>query len=621
MRALSTVKMLLGGLWRALDGLRKGLHLTFLLFFLIILLAGLAPDQVQIPRNAALIIAPEGVLVDQLSGDPFERAIAKAQGLAMNETLLKDLIDAIRAAQDDDRIEALVLQLSRLGGSGLSKLQELANEIVRFKASGKPVIAVGDDFSRDQYYVAAHADEIYMSRMGSVYIDGYSRFMPYYKSAIDNLYIDFHVWTVGEYKSFVEPITRDDMSPEDREASEVFLGALWDAYQADVTAARELPSDALQRYADDAVELLTEAAGDSAQMALDFGLVDELLTRDRIRERVRDLVNEDDEPEDDDDNEYPRIGHSDYVAAVRTEERASSQEDKIAVIVASGTILDGSQSPGSVGGDSTAATIRRATEDDDVKALVLRVDSPGGSAFASGVILRELQVFQETERPLVVSMGSVAASGGYWISMGADEIWASPTTITGSIGVGATFPTFSRSLDQLGIHVDGIGTTALSGQGNPLRELGPDVGEVVQQMIEHIYADFIGQVAEFREKDLDEVDEVARGRVWIAADAQAFGLVDELGDLDDAVASAAELAGLGEDEYRVEYLEKELSFAEQIALELTLVAAPVAGVLDVGPRVPAAFQKLLDVAAEPFRFVDSLNDPRDLYVYCFCEIR
>ena len=621
MRALSTVKMLLGGLWRALDGLRKGLHLTFLLFFLIILLAGLAPDQVQIPRNAALIIAPEGVLVDQLSGDPFERAIAKAQGLAMNETLLKDLIDAIRAAQDDDRIEALVLQLSRLGGSGLSKLQELANEIVRFKASGKPVIAVGDDFSRDQYYVAAHADEIYMSPMGSVYIDGYSRFMPYYKSAIDNLYIDFHVWTVGEYKSFVEPITRDDMSPEDREASEVFLGALWDAYQADVTAARELPSDALQRYADDAVELLTEAAGDSAQMALDFGLVDELLTRDRIRERVRDLVNEDDEPEDDDDNEYPRIGHSDYVAAVRTEERAPSQEDKIAVIVASGTILDGSQSPGSVGGDSTAATIRRATEDDDVKALVLRVDSPGGSAFASGVILRELQVFQETERPLVVSMGSVAASGGYWISMGADEIWASPTTITGSIGVGATFPTFSRSLDQLGIHVDGIGTTALSGQGNLLRELGPDVGELVQQMIEHIYADFIGQVAEFREKDLDEVDEVARGRVWIAADAQAFGLLDELGDLDDAVASAAELAGLGEDEYRVEYLEKELSFAEQIALELTLVAAPVAGVLDVGPRVPAAFQKLLDVAAEPFRFVDSLNDPRDLYVYCFCEIR
>jgi len=616
MSALRLMKSLLAGLWRGLDGVRKGLHLIFLLVFVIVLLASVAPDQPQIPREAALVIAPQGVLVDQLSGDPFDRAIAKARGIPRAQTLLKDLIEAIQAAGDDDRIEAIVLRLDGLTGSGLSKLQELSGEIVRFKESGKPVIAVGDTFDRNQYYIAAHADEIYLSPMGSVPIDGYSRYMPYYKSAIDSLYVDFHVWTVGEYKSFVEPITRDDMSPEDRESTEVFLGALWDAYQADVTAARGLPSDALQRYAENAVELLTEAVGDTAQMALDYGLVDELLARHQVRARLKALVNDDEE-----DDDYERIDHADYLAAVRVGEGESSAENKVAVIVASGTILDGSQPPGTVGGDSTVAMIRRANEDEDVKALVLRVDSPGGSAFASDVILRELEAFQASERPFVVSMGSVAASGGYWISMGADEIWASPTTITGSIGVGATFPTFSRSLDQLGVHVDGLGTTSLAGQANPLRELGPDINELIQQMIQHTYAEFIGQIADFRSKELAEVDAVARGRVWIATDAQAHGLVDELGGLDDAIASAAELADLAEDDYRTEYVEKELSFTELLALEFVHVVGPAVRILDVGPHVPDTLQRLIDIAVEPFRLVDLLNDPRDLYVYCFCDIR
>ncbi|MED5534094.1 MAG: signal peptide peptidase SppA, partial [Pseudomonadota bacterium] len=413
------VKSLFAGVWRVLNGVRKGLHLGFLLLLFIIFLASIVPDQPQIPRDAALIISPRGSLVDQLSGDPLERAFAEVRGTPLNETLLRDLVDALRAAKNDERIETVVLQLDGLTGSGLSKLQELSGEILRFKESGKSIIAVGDTFDRNQYYIAAHADEIFMSPMGNIPIDGYSRYQPYYRSAIDNLYIDFHVWTVGEYKSFVEPITRDDMSPEDREASEVFLGALWDAYQADVTAARGLPSDALQSYADNAIELLTEAGGDTAQMALDYGLVDELLTRDQIRGRVRRLVNG--EEDDDEKEDYARIGYEDYLRAVQAGERGSSSEgNRIAVIVASGTILDGSQPPGSVGGDSTSAMIRSVSEDEDVKALVLRVDSPGGSAFASDVILRELEAFQDSGRPLVVSMSSVAASGGYWISMGAD---------------------------------------------------------------------------------------------------------------------------------------------------------------------------------------------------------
>ena len=396
---------------------------------------------------------------------------------------------------------------------------------------------------------------------------------------------------------------------------EVFLGALWDAYQADVTAARQLPGDALQRYADETVELLAAAGGDTARMALDYGLVDDLLSRGQIRQRLDELVGEAD------DDDYDTVDVSDYLAATGMATEEPDTDDAIAVIVASGSILDGSQPPGTVGGDSTARTIRRATEDDDVKALVLRVDSPGGSAFASEVILSELQDFRESGRPLVVSMSSVAASGGYWISMGADEIWASPTTITGSIGVGATFPTFSRTLDQVGVHVDGVGTTWLSGQGSPLRELSADVSAMVQHGVERVYADFIRKISEFRDKSVEDVDMIARGRVWIASDAQEFGLVDELGNLDDAIASAAALADLAEGEYRVQYFTRELNLAEQIALELIQVAAPLTRALNIGPRFPESLQTLLEIAAEPFRFVDRLNDPRDIYVYCFCDVR
>lgn len=610
------MKSVFVGIWRAVEGVRKILHLIFLLAVVGVLIAGLATQEPpRVPAQAALMVAPEGALVEQLSGGVLERALAEAQGVSMGETLLKDLVDAIRAAADDDRIEALVLDPGGLTGGGLSKLQELADEIVRFKESEKPVIAIGDNFTRDQYYLAAHADEIYMNPMGLVWISGYSRFPTYYKSAIDNLYIDFHVWTVGEYKSFVEPVSRDDMSPEDREASEVFLAALWDAYQADVTAARQLPGDALQRFADDSVVLLAAAGGDFARMALDFGLVDELLTRDQIRERLDELVGD---PEDDD---YETVGTSEYLAAAGTSEEDPDTDDTIAVIVASGSILDGTQPPGTIGGDSTAATIRRATEDDGVKALVLRVDSGGGSAFASEIIQRELQFFRESGRPVVASMSSVAASGGYWISMGADEIWASPVTITGSIGVGATIPTFSRSLGRIGVHVDGVGTTRLSGQDNLMRALGDDFAAMIQHSIERVYADFIGNIAEYRDKSVEDVDEVARGRVWIASDAQTFGLVDDLGNLEDAIASAATLADLPEDEYRVQYYTRELTIAEQIALEMIRMVSPITRALKVGPLLPESLQTLLNIAAEPFRMIDHLNDPQDIYAYCFCDVR
>ena len=623
MKLLGLVKKSLSWIWRVLDGTRKVLQLVVLLFVLILVLASLAPDGAVVPDDVALVLAPDGVLVDQLSGNPLDRALARARGVPIRETLVKDLKDAIRAAAHDDRIQALVLRLDGLGGAGLSKLQDLADEIVQFKESGKQVIALGDNFTRNQYYLAAYADEIYMHPMGFVYVDGYSKYPMYFREALEKTLVDFHVWAIGEYKSFVEPITRDEMSDEDREAASEYLAGLWDAYQTDVTTARGLEQDALQRYADNASALLAAAGGDSARLALDQQLVDELLARDQINARIRAILDSGDDEDDEDAVEvgYPQIGHGDYLQAVRRNEEVDDEADAVAVLVASGTILDGAQPPGTIGGNSTAEMIRDLADEESVKALVLRVDSGGGSAFASDVILRALEVFQESGRPLVVSMGSVAASGGYWISMSADEIWAASTTLTGSIGIGATIPTFPRTLEALGIHVDGVGTTALAGQLNPTRPLGPDISDLIEQSIEYGYEEFITKVASHREQEVEAVDAVARGRVWIGEDAQEHDLVDRIGDLDDAITSAAELAGLAEDEYEVRYVEKELELAEQLALEFVRSVAPLLGSLQFGPALSPEFQRLLSIAVEPLKWVDSLNDPKNLYAVCFCDAR
>ena len=613
------VLRVLRSIWRGLDRIRKVLHLAVLLIIVILASAGLAPDVTPVPGRAALVLAPEGVLVDQLAGNSFDRALASAQGISVGETRVKDLIDVLRAARDDDRIEVLVLDLDGLGGSGLSKLEELAEEISAFRESGKPVIAVGDSFGQTQYYLAAQADQIFMHPMGGVSVDGFSRYLPYYKSALDALYIDYNVWTVGEYKSFVEPVTRDDMSPEDREASEAFLSALWDAWQERVTAARGLDPDSLQRYADDALALMRAAGGDAGRVALDYGLVDELMTRDAVRSHLAELVGDGSSGSDGDD--YARIGHEDYLAALRQRDSGTDQDDRIGVIIASGSILDGVQPPGTVGGESTAQLIREATEDEDIKSLVLRVDSPGGSAFASELILREIEVFKESGRPVVVSMGSVAASGGYWISMAADEIWASPTTITGSIGVGAMFPTFQRTLDRLGIHVDGVGTTVLAGQADPLLGIGDDVSGMIQESVGYIYDEFIGKVAQYRDRSTEEIDRVARGRVWIGSQAHAFGLVDELGDLDDAILAAARLAELEEDAYEIEYFDPPLSVLDRILLDMMSTASPAIAALGYEARLPRSLALLLEAASEPLAYLERFNDPRGIYAYCFCDVR
>jgi protease IV len=584
------------------------------IFALLLMLA--APYRVSVPHSAALVIAPQGVLVDQLSGDPLDRALAQIQGAAQRETLLRDILEALELAAEDDRIRAVYLRLDGLGGGGLSKLDELVHGLDTFRQSGKQVIAAGDSFTRDQYYVAAHADEVYLHPMGLVLVEGYGRYIPYFKSALDSVYVDYHAWTAGEYKSFVEPYTRDDMSPADREASLDYLSTLWNSYQTDVVTARGLSEGAIQSFADNYGERLIEADGDTAQAALRADLVDDLFTRGQVNERLLELAG----PRTGAADEYSGIDYRDYLVGVRGLDRPLIDGSKVAVLVLSGTIYDGREPPGAIGGDSAAQTIREISRDEDVKALVLRVDSPGGSAFASEVILDELEAFQASGRPLVVSMSSVAASGGYWISMSANEIWASASTITGSIGVGSTLPTFDRTLDRLGIHVDGVGTTELAGQMTPLRPLGEDVDTLIAQSVASLYRKFVGQVAEHRNREFDEIERVARGRVWAGSEALSNGLVDRIGGLDEAIDSAAELAGLERGGFEVEYVERELGISEMIALQLTQASLPILSRLGIQSPWGRALSTWLEAAMSPFEFLERQNDPRGLYAYCFCDV-
>jgi protease-4 len=602
-------------LWHGLDGLRKLLHLVLLLVIFGSLWAAFSRSIPLVPDKAALVIAPQGPLVEQLTGDPLERAVAEMLRQQPPETLLRDVVDAIDHARDDARISALYLDLGGLGGAGLAKLQEIGRAVAAFRDSGKPVIAYGDFYDQRQYYVAAHADEIYLDPQGIVYIDGFANHGLFFKDAIDKLAIDWNIFRVGEYKSAVETFTRNDMSPEEREASLVWLGTVWGTYKDEVGAARSLEPDVLQTYADDAVNGLRKAGGNLAKMALDAGLVTALEGRFAVEERLATITGE-----DDNGDIFVGVGQDAYLANVRSQAALMRKSaNTVAVIVAAGEILPGEQPPGMIGSDTLAWQLRDARDDDDVKAVVLRIDSPGGSVFASEVIRREVAALREAGKPVVASMSSLAASGGYYIAMDCDRIIASPATLTGSIGIFAMFPTFQRTLEKLGVHSDGVGTTALSNEFRADRALGETSREILQQSIEFEYQQFIGRVAKARQKTVEQVDAVAQGRVWAGADAQDLGLVDELGGYQRAIDVAAELADLGDD-FTVDYPVAPGGLGDMLGLRIrAAVASLVAPLLpkSAWPQVPAALEPLLAETARLSR----LADPRNLYLYCLaCSI-
>ncbi len=609
-----TARSFFAGLWRGLDGLRKALHLILLLVIFGVLFGVLRGSVPLVPAKAALVIAPEGPLVEQLSGDPRARAFDEAIGNARQEALLWDLTEAIRAAAGDKRIQVLALDLDKLESATQPALAELAGAIREFRASGKKVIAYGVEFSQERYYLAAQADEIYLDPMGFVLVQGYDRYRTYLKDALDKLGVDINVFRVGTYKSAVETFTRTSMSPEDREESRAYLGALWTSYQDAVTQARKLPGDALARYTDTFLTSVPDARGDAAQVALAQKLVTGLKSRIEVEQHLTELVGKNDEGDS-----FSAVGADDYLRVVKAEKKLNLAKQKVGVIVAEGEILDGEQAPGTIGGDSTARLIREARNDKDVKAVVLRVDSPGGSVLASEEIYRELQALKAAGKPLVVSMGGYAASGGYYISAPADEIWASPATITGSIGIFAIIPTVDRTLGKIGVSVDGVGTTALSGQLRLDRPLSEGAKAVLQAVTSHGYDEFVARVASGRKKTPAEVDAIGQGRVWAGIDARRIGLVDELGSLNDAVKAAARRAKLTD--YAPKFIEPKLTWPETLAMNLRGELLRLFLHADPERSALARLAARLDPVAHQVAVLSRFSEPDRLYAYCFCEVR
>ncbi len=600
-------------LGRLLEGLRH-LVANVVLILLIVAVVALAiqayRSRVRVPDGTALVLNPRGVLVEQLSGTPGGRLSTWLAGVpaAPRQTLLRDVLDTLRLAKDDDRIAALYLDVDRLGG-GMSKLGAVRKALLEFKESGKPVVAYSDGLSQRPYYLFAHADETILHPEGLFILQGFGGYRPYYRQGLEQYGIDVHVFRVGEYKSAVEPYLRDDMSPEAREAALEIYGDLWRTWLSDVATARQKSPEEIQQWIEGWLERLRDANGDVARAALDAGLVDTLAPRDRARERMIELVGKNDEGKS-----FKQIAYTTYLAARAEDRQPKGDGPGVAVVVAVGDILGGNQPPGRIGGDSTARLIRRARQDDKVKAVVLRVDSPGGSAFASEVIRRECELTREEGKPLVVSMSSVAASGGYWIATSADEIWASPSTITGSIGIFGLFPSFHQALSRyLGVHLDGVGTTSYTDSLNPGRPLDPRVAEAVQLAIDDGYRDFVTRVAKARGQTWDEVDRIARGRVWTGEDALELGLVDELGDLEDAIASAAKRAEL-EDGFPVFYMEEKRGLRERLLKEL--LAATAGSPPDPGP-LPPVIRTLRSIEDELGRLA-LWNDPAGVYAHCLC---
>ncbi len=616
MSSSNVLVRLISSIWRGFDGIRKVLHLLLLVTLFLVFFAALSGSSPILPQQAALLLQPAGPLVEQLSGDPYDRALAELLGDAPPQTLVQDLVDALAMAKTDDRISAVHLELSSLGSGGLSKLRRIGLAIDDFKQSGKPVVASADYYSQAGYYLAAHADELYMHPDGLVFLQGFGGFRSYFKEAIDSLRVDWNVFRVGTHKSFVEPYTRMDMSPEDRASRTRLIAQFWRMYQDDVEAARALAEGAIDDFAQNLIAHVTAAEGDIAIAAHQAGLVDELKGRAELRYIMQQYAGTDAS----DHTDYSSVSVGEYLANMRLLHSDDVQDENIAVVVAVGTILNGVQPSGAIGGDSTAALLRRALSDDSVKAVVLRVDSPGGSVFASEVIAHEILALRAAGKPVVASMSSVAASGGYWISAVADTIIASPATVTGSIGVFGMFPTFQRSLEAVGVATDGVGTTPWVGQFRADREMSGAMKQLFQLSINDIYDDFISGVADQREMEKDFVDSVAQGQIWTGSDALGHGLVDALGTFDDAIRAAAQLAGLDEGSYGRKRIESELSPTEQMVLDL-LALSQSAG-LDLGAFVTE--RSALDVFASKLHqllaHLTLFNDPKGIYSHCFCEI-
>jgi protease IV len=607
----SLLGRLFGALWALIDAAFK---LTVVLLVTVVAIAiwaalkGGGPARME--DNVALVVYPSGELVDSTDVDPAQRFVEELIGERPTQTPLRDLTDALEKGAEDPRITLAVLKLDELSGAGLGQLQELGAAVRAFRAKGKPVYAYGQFYDQGHYLVAANADHVGLDPMGIVYLDGLDVYQTYLREALDKLGVNVHVFRVGEYKSAVEPFERNNMSPEAREANREWLNDLWQVYGREVARARQLPETAVHDYSLGLPTGLARLEGDGAELARSAKLVDALETLQEFRARIAEKVGW-----ESDSGTFRQVHHREYLGTLERERRLqpAAAERTIALVVIQGEIVDGDSEPGLAGADTMSRLLTAARENDEVAAVVLRVDSPGGSVFASEQIRREVRALQAEGKPVVVSMSNVAASGGYWVAMDADEIWAHDATITGSIGIFGLWPTIEKPLAKLGIHTDGLGTTPLAGALRPDRPLTPEAATVFQTQIERGYRLFVEGVAQARELPVEKVRDIARGRVWSGADALALGLVDQIGGLQQAVAAAVRLAGLEAETHRLQEFKDEREFPLQKMLDI-LGTSVRAGLLP-GVRIPEAL-KPVQRAAEGLRWLD---DPRGVYAHCFCR--
>lgn len=614
-KPLSSLRRGIGVLWRGLDATRRFvLNLFFLLIVILLLVAIFSGGAKPLAAKTSLVLELRGDLAEQNTGSFSDTLIGSIGGETRRTIQLRDLLTVLNAAAKDDNISSVVLLLDEMDGGGLAQLREVGAAIDRVKAAGKRVVAWGGMYDQKRYLLASHANEVYVHPMGMVMIEGFGRHRNYYRDALDKLGVTVNLIKVGTYKSAAEPYISNAPSQAALEADTYLYGDLWNNYTAQVEKNRKLAAGSIARGIDQLPQLMEAAGGSAAQVALNQKLVDGIKTKDEVRAMMikRGAF-------DESIDSFRQVSFNDYLG--RNPQPVLG--DAVGVIVAEGEITDGQGGPGVIGGVSTANQIRRAREDDAIKALVLRVDSPGGSAYGSELIRRELELTRAAGKPVVVSMGNVAASGGYWISMAADEVIADPATITGSIGVFAILPTADKVADKLGVRTGGYTTTWLADAYNPLRPMDPRFTQLIQSSINNVYKEFTTKAAVARKTSAAKIDEVGQGRVWTGAQAKERGLVDTLGSYGDALRSAAKRAKLGDD-FRISYVERPGSKFERF-LEMMGASTQTAVNIQVklGMLPDALPAGAVAGVAKDLGWLNELADgkkPFAAVTHCLCEL-
>ena len=604
----SLFRRLLGYINKIFKAFKLMVSIVFFAIFALFLVGLFSNQLPPIPEEGALYLAPTGVLVDQKSYIyPLDSLFAD-QTMSSEETLVRDIIESLDSAAYDSRITHLVMVTDFLESASVAKLEEISQALMRFKATGKPVIAVADNFTQSQYFLAAHADEILLNPMGSVLITGIGAYGNYFRNALDKLDIKVHVFRTGDYKSAAEPFLRNNMSAEAKEDISAVINQLWQSYTNKIESLRELKKGTIDNLANNLHSQLQTTQGDTAKLAYNAGLIDYVATRSEMHKYLNSQI------PNDMHGEFIAIDMPYYIANIRRESSHKQAADKIAVVVAKGTIFDGEQPEGDIGGDTLSQILSDLRYDPQIKGIVLRVDSPGGSAFAADNIRDSLYGQGNQQVPIVVSMGSYAASGGYWIAAEADRIVAMPSTITGSIGVYSMIPTFEKTLAKLGVNSDGVGTTDIADIMQLDRPMSKQAKVILQSSVDHIYDRFINLVANGRGQSPEAIHDIAQGRIWTGQQALENGLVDQLGGLNEAIIAAAGLAGIKD--YSVTYPSRILSPQEQFFQDISQNFSASIRKIGFSKFASSLINNEAMTAISPLKYLSEFNDPRGVYLRC-----